>query len=177
MDNLVQVVADVLKERYTNTILESGNVGVPLTGIHYSNGVRTVLSGDKYGTGIKGAEAKRLQYVTDKRILKRVYFYNQESHDTYPQREPGLGTYVHETKLTNIFDPDVATKEDYDALQPSIRRYVQDIGEDKANAFELALLDAGYNGYLSRQDGKIVVLNKDHVPTKYIGQIDELEKK
>jgi len=174
--NLFQVVRNLLIERDTNTLQSSGDVGVSMTGIHYSNGTRQTLLGDKYGTGIKGAEARRLSDTTDKRILKRVYFYKQINPDTYPKREGGLGTFVHQTNLTNIFDDSVATEQDYDKIKEFRKVWIDKYGDNPANAFESALIDAGYNGYVSNQDGKIVVLGKSHVPTEYVGQINELEK-
>ena len=43
-------------------------------GIHYGKVKTDVLSGSKYSTGIKGAEAKRLANSDDQRIKNRVYF-------------------------------------------------------------------------------------------------------
>jgi len=40
------------------------------------------------------------------------------------------------------------------------------------NAFETAILDAGYRGYINPEQGSIVVLNED-VPVKHIGSIGD----
>lgn len=176
-DKYSSIIHNILVERETNTLSSSSDVGVSMVGIHYSQGVRTTLSGDKYGSGIRGAEARRLAETGDKRILKRVYFYKQIEPNTYPKREGGLGVYVHETNLTNIFDDSVATESEYSNIKDVVNKYIQKKGEPQSNAFELALLDLGYNGYVSNQSGAIVVLGKDHVPTEYIGTVQELESK
>lgn len=113
--------------------------------IHYgkSPGL-SVLSGSSHGTGIKGAEQERLKNTKDPRLTKRVYFY-PPIDGGIPQAEIGLGGHVYRADLDGIYDLRTATK--------PIR--------GSGDAFETALLDAGYKGYINPEQGAIVVLNHD----------------
>lgn len=136
----------------------------PMIGIHYGKAAGlSTLSSTSYGTGIKGAEAARLAESTDARIKKRVYFYIKNS-DAIPAPEAGLGPNVYEAKLENIADTD--NQADLDRIR-AVKQ-----GTD-TNAFESAVLDAGFDGYSNRLQGTIVVLNKD-VPVKSLGNQREL---
>jgi hypothetical protein len=149
--------------------------GVSVHGIHYSNksGLSS-LDGRYSGTGIKGAEGKRLQWTKDERIKKRSYFYNKEPHETLPKtHEQGLGPHAHSATLHNIYDPEKAAPEHRQEIRATSQKHVYD-GEDDSNAFERAVVDHGYNGYTHR--GMTVVLNHDHVPVKYEGHRSDLLK-
>ena len=114
------------------------------------------LSGSIFGTGIKGAELERLNKPgVDPRIKKRVYFY-LPVEGGIPASESGLGGNVYSADLKNMYDPDGSVK-----------------GE--GNAFESAVLDAGYKGYMNRMQGTAVVLNSD-VPVRYLGTSDQFNK-
>lgn len=91
-----------------------------------------------------GAEEERLQTTTDPRIKRRVYFYLPVADDI-PQAVMGLGSDVYQADLDDLYNPTTATA--------SIR------GE--GNAFELAVLDAGYVGYISPEQGTIMMLGRD----------------
>jgi hypothetical protein len=133
---------------------------------HWSHGQLDTLSGNSYGSGIRGAEAKRLQSAAPE-IRKRVYFYVQRDNGTIPRREGGLGPNRHEVRLANLWKSGVS---------PSIK--VEPVGttqsgifiRDEAatmNAWEQALLAAGYDGYVDGLSGVAVVLNSD-VPVQYV---------
>lgn len=126
--------------------------------IHYGKraGLNT-LAGSSNGTGIKGAEQTRLNAPgTDPRIKNRVYFYLPVEGGV-PNPESGLGQHVYTADLEGLYDPLTASK--------PIR--------GGGNAFESALLDAGFNGYMNKSQGTIVVLNQD-VPVEYLGTSDKL---
>lgn len=112
----------------------------------------SVLSGTSFGSGIKGAEQARLSAPdVDPRIKRRVYFY-LPTEGGIPQPEIGLGANVYTANLSNLYDPSAG-----------VRRFPSD-----PNAFESAVLDAGFRGYINREQGTAVVLNSD-VPVKSQG--------
>lgn len=121
---------------------------VSLTGIHFSRQPRRALSGSYYGTGLKGAEGRRLQGASDRRLLSRVYAYVNEGKGVKP--EAGVGSYPHTVKLSNLYDFVV------DPLK-LIRKHQGDL-----NAVESAILDEGFDGYYVRDafgnQGAAVVL-------------------
>ena len=129
---------------------------VSITGIHYSKGQRTSLSGAYYGSGLKGAEAERLANAEDSRIKKRVYFYTDEGKGVIP--EAGVGAFAHEAKLDNL----------YDATTGKIKG-------SSLNDFESKVLDAGYDGYVIGIGNQLtgqkvaVVMGDATVEAKYVG--------
>lgn len=114
------------------------------------------LSGASFGTGIKGAEQERLSLPgTDPRIKRRVYFYLPVPGGI-PAAESGLGGNVYAADLTRIYDPDGSVK-------------------GSGSAFESAVLDAGYRGYMNREQGTAVVLGED-VPVSFLGSAAQFNK-
>lgn len=103
---------------------------VEVKGVHFSREGRTVLSGTKYGTGISGAERRRLEGASDARIKERISFYVDEGQGVFP--EAGVGAFKHDAPLGNM----------YDAANNPLRFPSED-----SNAFESAVLDAGFDGY------------------------------
>lgn len=134
-----------------------------VTGIHYGKLETPALSGRAYGTGIRGAEAERLKWTKDDRIKRRVYFYIAQEGKGLPRAESGLGPWVYRADLRNMYDPGVSPRLDY---SKKIDTFSED--GDIANAFESAVVDAGYNGYLNRDARQAVVLNRD-VPVTKLG--------
>ena len=134
-------------------------------GIHYSNAEQTTLNGNRYGGGIKGAEAFRLSQTDDPRIKKRVYFYieNVETGRMQP-KEAGLGNYVHKQKFDNILAPSDRMTEIYRLANKDF------------NQFESAVIDAGYDGYAVPDMGMMVILNHN-TPINYEGTVQELAEK
>lgn len=135
--------------------------GVTVRGVHFAKAKMSALDGRKYGTGIKGAEAKRLAETDDARLKQRTAFYVDEGNGVFP--EGGLGRERHEATLMGM----------YDAKKNPLKLPTKD-----ANAFEAAVLDAGFKGYYVRagfgRQGVAVVLGEhshnikvDHVtPTQ-----------
>ena len=133
-------------------------------GSHYGNAKVNTLAGNKYGSGLKGAERRRLDQSNDRRIQNRVYFYIPRFNDTMPPREVGVGNFVYSQKLDNILPPGPVMSELFKRSQFD------------ANAFESAIVDAGYDGYVNTDIGMMVVLNND-VPVQYEGTVTEINAK
>lgn len=134
---------------------------VSLQGSHYGKARTEVLNGAKYGQGLRGAEARRLEQSDDDRIKRRVYFYIPRGNNTMPNREAGVGSYVYTQKLDNILAPG-----------PTMGRLNKEAGGD-ANKFESLIVDNGYDGYAVPDYGMMVILNQD-VPVNYEGTVDEV---
>lgn len=122
---------------------------------HYGTQPRKELSSAAYGRGYKGGERDRAMEADDKRLRERIYFYVDQGNGIQP--EAGVGPHAHEVRLNNIYDPRT--------------RLVKTSGG--ANAFESAVIDAGFDGYLNPEfttrQGAVVLLGKHNVPVKYIG--------
>jgi hypothetical protein len=137
---------------------------VSFQGSHYGKAKVEALNGAKYGQGLRGAEARRLEQSDDERIKRRVYFYIPRSNDTMPNREAGVGGYVYTQKLDNILAPGA-----------TMVRLTRESGGD-SNKFESLIVDNGYDGYAVPNSGMMVVLNQD-VPVNYEGTVDEVHNK
>ena len=136
--------------------------------VHYSSkpGL-TELDPSKYGTGMKGAEARRLADAPD--IKDRSYFYVDKGANTM-RPESGVGGNKYQGKASGIYnlaqDPQgfiegtrEASNNPYLAQQGIIQR-------DKdlhTNNVERAIKDAGYSGYHTGDTG--VLFNKTPVYT------------
>lgn len=131
-------------------------------GYHYSREDRTTLASAMYGSGLAGAEAERLANA-DPRLRQRVYFYIDRGTGINP--EAGVGGRAHRVELRNLYDADE------DAL-----RLVRD--NSGFSAFELAVLEAGFDGYLTREagpSGNAVLLGKHAVPVERLGPAAKLQ--
>jgi len=104
---------------------------ISVIGRHYSPRVQTSLNGNYYGTGLRGAESGRLREAKDPRISNRIYFYVDTGKGIRP--ESGVGRFAHEVRLNNIYDP--------------ASRLIPPQGS--ANAFESAVINAGFDGYVA----------------------------
>ena len=129
-------------------------------GLHYGQNKVAELSGSKYGTGIKGAERRRLAETDDNRIKKRIYFYIPKEDGSMPRQESGLGGHVYTQQFDNI------------AAGKEVDRLFAKAGGD-ANQFESNVVDAGYDGYAMPNMGMMVILNHD-APVEYHGTMGEL---
>jgi hypothetical protein len=131
---------------------EAREGAISVVGRHYSPRVQTSLSSAYYGTGLRGAEGSRLRESKDSRISNRIYFYVDTGNGIRP--ESGVGRFAHEVQLNNVYDP--ATR-----LIPP---------QPNSNAFESAVIDAGFDGYIAPFGrGAAVVLlgpKHDYVPVK-----------
>lgn len=112
---------------------------VTAVGVHYSRQERLVLDGRFHGTGLRGEEARRLAEAKDNRLKSRIYFYVDSGKGIKP--EAGVGSYPHQVKLNNVYDAN-KTRELQNAVDKTLT------GNDWFSAFESAVIDAGYDGYL-----------------------------
>lgn len=131
---------------------------VSVVGRHYSTQQRQTLSGSFYGQGLKGAERTRLDDSTDPRIRQRIYFYVDQGSGIRP--EAGVGGQAHEARLNNIYDPKTQL------IEPKA----------SANAFESAVLNAGFDGYIApfgNNQAAVVLLGPKHkaVPVRALGAV------
>jgi hypothetical protein len=128
----------------------------PLTAYHFSRQPRTTLTSGAYGTGLQGAEMARLEGA-DPRLKQRIYFYIDRGTGINP--EAGVGGYAHSVTLNNVYDSDA------DPL-----RLLRDAGG--ANNFELAVIKAGFDGYMTRDagpSGNVVLLGAHAVGVDQMG--------
>jgi len=137
-----------------------------LVGYHFSNQARQTLSTGFYGTGLRGSDRDEIQSYPDKRVGKRLSFYFDKGTGVRP--ESGVGGVAHRVALDNIYDSDS------DPLK--LKR-----GANK-RAFEAAVLDAGFDGYMTRlegtQPGQVVVLGDRTYQPEVLGprsRIDDSE--
>ena len=119
---------------------KTGAVSGPVVGVHFSNQPRTALSSGMFGTGAKAEEATRVAAAKDPRIKQRITFYVNTGAGITP--EQGVGAVAHTATLDNLYDADA------DALK------IFRNGKGDMNAVESAILDAGFDGYLTREFGK-----------------------
>jgi hypothetical protein len=131
---------------------------VSVVGRHYSTQQRQTLSSSFYGQGLKGAERTRLDDSTDPRIRQRIYFYVDQGSGIRP--EAGVGGQAHEVRLNNIYDPKTRL------IEPKAN----------ANAFESAVLNSGFDGYLApfgNNQAAVVLLGPKHkaVPVRALGTV------
>ncbi|UCC45182.1 MAG: hypothetical protein JSU65_04505, partial [Candidatus Zixiibacteriota bacterium] len=141
--------------------------------VHYGRERVDTLNGEKYGTGIRGAEAGRLSYADDPRISSRAYFYIEGPDGNLPRPEGGLGQHVFSQKFNNILDNTSKAGKD---LIGRVKRAtgLPSSHPDWMNAFESAVINAGYDGYAVPKQGMMVVLNSDTVPVNYLGTRDKI---
>jgi len=132
-------------------------------GIHYGKVQTNTLSADKYGTGLRGAEGRRLDDAWDDRIKRRVYFYIPKEDGSMPNVESGVGHHVHTQTFENLAPMKVLSK-----LMSEAR--------GDSNTFESLVVEAGYDGYAVPNMGMMVILNHD-VPTNYHGTVADLQNR
>ena len=130
---------------------------VKATGIHYSGSERSNLDGRYYGTGAKGRESDRVLSAQDKRLRERIYFYVDSGKGITP--EQGVGSIPHSVNLNNLYDGNADT-----FVQESVSRELK--GNDWMSAFESAVIDAGFDGYISDfgTQRAVVLIGRHNVP-------------
>lgn len=124
---------------------------------HFSKEPRATLVTGAFGTGLKGSDREEIMAAPDQRLRQRLSFYVNKGTGIRP--EAGVGGVAHKAELTNIYDSDADAK-----------RLKQ--GRDK-RAFESAVLNAGYSGYLARLDGnqpgQVILLGSQSVRPEILG--------
>lgn len=132
-----------------------------VVGVHYSSLPRNTLSGQFYGTGLKGAEAGRLGQSTDSRLSNRIHFYVDTGSGIAP--EAGVGGNVHAVNLQNLYN----VEEDALGLRAQASAEGRDTQNLWFNGLESAVIDAGFDGvYIPSAQGTqgvAVLLGPQHV--------------
>ena len=128
-------------------------------GFHYSTTARPLVSTHAFGSGLAGSSRDQYLNAADQRLRRRAYFYADKGTGITP--EAGVGGIGHRAQLTNVYDADadpLRLKQGRDAL-----------------GFESAVLDAGFSGYLSRQEGtqpaQVIMLGDQVVKTEVLGPL------
>lgn len=129
---------------------------VRVTGVHFSKSPREVLSSAFQGTNAAGKEMSRLPADKNSPLYHRIYFYVNTGKGIRP--EPGVGTHAHKYDIAGLYDKASGT---LDVKVPA--------GENPNNAFEQALLDAGYTGWLDRDSGVACLLGEREISPEYLG--------
>ena len=164
-DELARVQRDAVKtsKKPTEGIVlgEKQPNAISVKASHYGNAQVDELDASKYGTGLRGAERRRLDDAYDDRIKKRVYFYIQKEDGTTPVPEAGVGQYVYTQQFDNILGPGA-----------EMSRLFRE-ANGNSNGFESNVIDAGYDGYAVPSMGMMVILNHN-VPVNYVGPRSEV---
>lgn len=118
-----------------------------LKSTHFSKERRSTLEAKYMGTGMPAAERERLYTSEDPRIQKRVDFYVDTGAGVTP--EAGLGGERHDVVLHNIYD-----------ASTNPLKFKAPATFDGMNKFESQVLDAGFDGYFTKQgkQGRVVVM-------------------
>lgn len=165
------------QEFYNRYMLKVGARGMPgdvlnkeamkpgeltVEGFHYSNEARPLVDTAMFGTGLQGSNRDLYLNAEDQRLRKRAYFYVDKGTGINP--EAGVGGIAQKATLTNIYDADA------DPLR---------LKKGGQLAFESAVLDAGFSGYLTRmeggQSGQVIMLGDQTIATELIGPSDKLQ--
>lgn len=127
---------------------------------NYGKTERTTLSGANFGMGLKGSGREEFLNAKDRRLRNRIYFYVDKGTGINP--EEGVGGIARKATLNNI----------YDANSDPLRLR----GKDQ-QAFESAVLDRGFDGYLDRMSGtqsaQVIMLGPRNVPVKVLGPMSK----
>ena len=149
---------------------EARDGAVEVQAHHFSQAERTTLDSSFYGQGGRGIERNRLEYA-DPSIRSRTYFYVNEGGGVQP--EQSVGSHEHVVKLRNLYEP---SKDGFAVWRSGTGD--RSTADAAMNAAELAVKNAGYDGYYIRGRlntvngapfGVAVVLGKHHIPVKSIG--------
>jgi len=105
-----------------------------VVGVHYSKEPRTSLSGEFYGSGMQGAESRRV--TGDPTLSKRVSFYVDTGAGVDP--ETNVGTVRHEVRLDNVYNTDTDKR--------GLVQAWRDSGSRDFNELEQAIVNAGFDG-------------------------------
>lgn len=165
------------QEFYNRYMLKVGARGMPgdvlnkeamkpgeltVEGFHYSKEARPTVNTAMFGTGLQGSNRDLYLNAEDQRLRKRAYFYVDKGTGINP--EAGVGGIAQKATLTNIYDADA------DPLR---------LKKGGQLAFESAVLDAGFSGYLTRmeggQSGQVIMLGDQTIATELIGPSGKLQ--
>jgi hypothetical protein len=136
--------------------------GLTVEGYHFSKAPRQVLNSAMFGTGLKGSARDEIKQSGDARLKQRISFYVDKGTGITP--EAGVGGIAHKATLTNVYDADA------DPLR---------LKSGNARDFESKVLDAGYDGYLTRmegtQPGQVIMLGKRTIKPEVLGPATKID--
>ena len=145
---------------------------ISVIGVHYSGESRPVLDTNHYGTGMKGAEARRI--AGDPQLSKRLYFYVDEGKGIKP--ESGVGAYKHAVNLNNIYD---SVSDPLGIVERALEQAIKDGAlytaniDERQNYIERAIIEAGFDGYYKQgaqgEQGVAVLLGDHNVEVEQYG--------
>lgn len=138
--------------------------GITVVGVHFGAQARDELMPAAYGTGILGAEREEVMAATDARRKHRTHFYVNTGVGVFP--EAGVGTSAHVVMLPNMYDATVDPLGLFRDARTAAGRA----------AAETAVLDAGFDGYVSREFGRqgaAVVFRPERIKTEFVGTLEE----
>ncbi len=120
-----------------------------LTGVHYSTQQLGRLDSAYYGRGMRDQAAQRVREAKDARLRHRVHFYFNTGKGI--RAESGVGGVAHAAVINGMYDGGA------DPLRLRAKA-IQALGANTpnaaiGNAFESAVLDAGFTGYFTREFG------------------------
>ena len=149
--------ADKAQGPVQRSVARKPDDGLTVEGYHFSDKPRETLSTGFFGSGLKGSDREEIQNYPDPRIRERLSFYVNKGTGVRP--EAGVGGIAHKATLTNIYDADA-----------DMKRLKQ--GRNK-RGFEMAVLNSGYSGYLTRmegtQPGQVILLGQQTVTPEVLG--------
>lgn len=132
---------------------------VQVRGVHYSQQVRSNLSGAYYGTGMKGEEGARLADPRNADIRSRIYFYVDEGKGVTP--ESNVGPQAHDVDLNNLYD-----------VKADPVGYRKAAAGD-ASKMERLIMQGGFDGYYAPgifgSQGVAILIGNHSVPVRSLG--------
>lgn len=138
---------------------QARNGSTSVVGIHYSGQTRASLASTFYGTGLRGAESRRL-VGAEPRLSNRIHFYVDTGAGVLP--EAGVGNAVHAVNLDNLYD----AAADPLGLRAKAEANGRDLQGYWFNDVESAILNAGFDGvylpYAQGDQGVAVLLGPQH---------------
>ena len=142
---------------YQAAEVRAGAVSGPVVGIHFSKAERPVLSSSAWGSGMKGAEGDYVRASADKRLRQRIAFYVNTGNGIVPESD--VGSHAHLAVLENLYDADA-----------DVLKIWRNNPDERVR--ESAVLDAGFDGFLTRTFGKggaVVMLGQRNLQPEYLG--------
>ena len=151
----------------------AGAASTSVLGVHYGKNPRHAYDANRYGGGKPGAEARRI--AGHPVLSKRSYYYVDTGSGIIP--EQGVGNELHSVNLDNLYD----TTEDPLGIIADWKKK----GSGDTNEFELAIVQAGFDGYYvpkafgityGNQEtmGSAVIIGPEHksIPVEYQGRYE-----
>lgn len=136
----------------------TGEESISTTGFHWSAQKRTSLSSKFYGTGAPDAASRRV--AGDPVLSNRIYFYINTGKGINPEPLVKSGRpFIHKVELSNLYDIET---DPLNLLE----------GKTTVAEREMAVVDAGFNGYISRRYGAAVLLGERTIQAEPVDAVE-----